>query len=277
MGLLTWLAIVIITVILWTIGFIIFVAVILFIINSGAYMVPPGEDLTQYGAPGIIPPGGVVTNCTDPNDITQSLAGRISHGAVQLLPDTNGARMEHMCFTPLMIILHSSAGYDNNSGADATYNTLAPYERMASCNMASDTGRAILMQPFYDTMVERSWCSNSWNDMGVSIEISGECSDSDYPCRRNNSSCQVGTDSYPYTFDVPGGSPTHPCPDENDITFSAVCEVMKQYNIPWCQIFTHDDVPNQSHTDPVGKAWVYNYFIPRLRDNCQVPANSQCR
>jgi murein DD-endopeptidase MepM/ murein hydrolase activator NlpD len=51
MGAIAWLATVIITVILWIIGFIVFVAVILFIINSGAYVVPPGEDLTIYGVP----------------------------------------------------------------------------------------------------------------------------------------------------------------------------------------------------------------------------------
>ena len=280
MGLLTWLAIVIVTVVLWTIGFIIFVAVILIIINSGAYMVPPGEDLTQYGAPGVIPPGGVVGSCSNfenPVDITNELAGRIQNGNVRLLPLDSGARPLNYCFTPLMVILHTSAGYDNDEGNDRVYEVLAPPERQASCNMASDTNDVILMQPFYETVAEMSWCSNSWNDMGVSIEISGECQDGTSPCRRSYSKCQVGTDSYPYIFSPPGGSPTHPCPDENDLTFSAVCEVMKQYNLPWCQIFTHDDVPNQSHTDPVGKAWVNNYFIPRLRDNCQVPANSQCR
>jgi hypothetical protein len=279
-GLLIWLLIQIIIVILWIIGFIVFVALVLFIINSGAYMVPPGEDLTQYGEPGIIPPGGVVGSCSNfdnPVDITNELAGRIQNGNVRLLPLDSGARPLNYCFTPLMVVLHTSAGYDNDEGNDRVYEVLAPPERQASCNMASDTNDVILMQPFYETVAEMSWCSNSWNDMGVSIEISGECQDGTSPCRRSYSKCQVGTDSYPYIFSPPGGSPTHPCPDENDLTFSAVCEVMKQYNIPWCQIFTHDDVPNQSHTDPVGKAWVNDYFIPRLRDNCQVPANSLCR
>ncbi len=281
LGFLAWLATVIITVLLWMIGFIVFVAIILFIINSGAYMVPPGKDLTTYGTgietPGNIPPGGILTNCTDPNDITQDLANRISNGSVYLLPNTNGARIQHLCFIPVMVILHTSGGYDNNTGNISVYNTLAPAQRQASCNMASDTDDVILMQPFYDTMVEESWCSNGWNYMGISIEISGECDDAWYPqpCMRNNSACQVGPDSYPYTFQPPGSSATHPCPNENNLTFSAVCEVMKQYNIPWCQVWTHDDVPNQGHTDPVGKGWV-TYFKQRLRSDCHVPADSQC-
>ena len=48
MAFFAWLATVIITILLWAAGFIAFVVIILFIINSGAYMVPPGEDLTQF-------------------------------------------------------------------------------------------------------------------------------------------------------------------------------------------------------------------------------------
>lgn len=36
-----------ITILLWTVGFTLFVIFVLFIINSGAYMVPPGENLTS--------------------------------------------------------------------------------------------------------------------------------------------------------------------------------------------------------------------------------------
>ena len=38
---------ILITILLWTIGFILFVVFVLFIINSGAYMVPPGENLSS--------------------------------------------------------------------------------------------------------------------------------------------------------------------------------------------------------------------------------------
>ena len=93
----------------------------------------------------------------------------------------------------------------------------------------------------------------------------------------NYSECQVGDDSYPYTFEAPGSTATHPCPNLSDLAYNALCEVMQQYNIPWCQVYTHDDVPDATHKDVVGKGWVNNYFIPRLRDNCNVPANSQCR
>lgn len=48
---LAWLASVIITILLWMAGFVAFVVIILFIINSGAYVLPQGDDLTIYGQP----------------------------------------------------------------------------------------------------------------------------------------------------------------------------------------------------------------------------------
>ena len=261
----------------WSVAFVMLVLVILFIINSGAYVVPPGQDLTIYGSPSEIPEGGTLSSCANyPDiDITSSLAARISGGSVRLLPDDNGARLYGTCFIPQMIILHSSAGYDNNQGNDRTYETLV--NRDVACQLATDTDDTILMQPFYESVVEVAWCANSWNDRGISIELAGECADGKNPCRRNYSECQVGDDSYPYTFEAPGSTATHPCPNLSDLAYNALCEVMQQYNIPWCQVYTHDDVPDATHKDVVGKGWVNNYFIPRLRDNCNVPANSQCR
>jgi hypothetical protein len=253
-------------------SFAILIALILFIINSGAYVVPPGGFGPQQGGPGAIipPPGGNVGSCIPADagaDITNQLAQRIQNGVVNLLPASNGAMVQNLCITPTMIILHSSSGYDNDNGNNAVYSTLV--SRNLACQLASDTNDVYLMQHFYENQVQFAWCANSWNTYGVSIEISGECQDSGGRlCARNYSACQVGNDSYPYIFSDP---PPHPCPNENDLTVSAVCEVMKQYHIPWTQIFTHDDVPNQSHTDPVGKAWVYNYFIPRVRNACPNP------
>lgn len=49
---LAWLASVIITILLWMAGFVAFVVIILFIINSGAYVLPQGDDLTTFGPSG---------------------------------------------------------------------------------------------------------------------------------------------------------------------------------------------------------------------------------
>lgn len=55
-GFFIWLATVIITVLVWMIGFVAFVVIILFIINSGAYMVPPGQILTEGEVGSIVGP-----------------------------------------------------------------------------------------------------------------------------------------------------------------------------------------------------------------------------
>jgi hypothetical protein len=240
----------------------ILVAIILFIINSGAYIVPPafrgppggGGEGTAAPCPG----GGI--------EITADIAGKITGGAVQLLPDSNGARASHYCITPTMIILHSSGGYDNATGADMTFGTLV--QRNLACQLATDTIKTLLMQPFYETQVEMAWCANSWDSFGVSIEISGECLGS--ACNPANSSCG------PYDNPIFNNPPPHPCDPETDNAVSAVCAVMNQYKIPWCQIYTHDDVPDAIHTDPEGKDWVYNYFIPKIKNLCPNDQGGLC-
>ena len=236
----------------------ILVAIILFIINSSAYIVPPAFWGGGGGTAAPCPDGGI--------EITADLAGKITGGAVQLLPDSNGARKSHFCITPTMIILHSSGGYDNATGADMTFGTLV--QRNLACQLATDTVKTLLMQPFYETQVEMAWCANSWDSFGVSIEISGECLGSS--CNPANSSCG------PYDNPVFNNPPPHPCDPETDNAASAVCAVMNQYKIPWCQIYTHDDVPDAIHADPTGKDWVYNYFIPKIKNICPNDQGGLC-
>lgn len=237
------------------------VALILFIINSGAYIVPPGGGFLQ---------GGIIEPCPEGGqEITSSLASKIQGGIVKLLPASNGARATHFCITPTMVILHSTSGYDNDEANDTTYSVLADRDR--ACQLATDTNDTYLMQPFYEKQVEMAWCANSWNAYGISIEIAGECSDGpDGKCSRTASACSP---NYPLTFSNP---PPHPCAPESDLALNAVCTVMKQYSIPWCQIYTHDDVPDATHTDPEGKDWVYNYFMARLKRECPSDPNNLC-
>lgn len=237
------------------------VALILFIINSGAYIVPPGGGFLQ---------GGIIEPCPEGGqEITSSLASKIQGGIVKLLPASNGARATHFCITPTMVILHSTSGYDNNEANDTTYGVLAGRDR--ACQLATDTNDTYLMQPFYEKQVEMAWCANSWNAYGISIEIAGECSDGPSgKCSRTASACSP---NYPLTFSNP---PPHPCAPESDLALNAVCSVMKQYSIPWCQVYTHDDVPDATHTDPEGKDWVYNYFMARLKRECPSDPSNLC-
>ena len=245
------------------------IVVVLFIINSGAYIVPQGGFGSRMSGPGPWPPGGSVNNC-DPElsgpDITNQLASRIRKGKVNLLPPSNGAMAQGLCITPTMIILHSSAGYDRHDGNNAVYSTLV--QNNSACQLATDTDDTWLMQRFYEKQVQLAWCANSWNSFSINIELSGECKDgSSGPCARNWSACQVGPDSYPYTFTAPPPRPHHPCGDETDLAVDALCVMMNQYNIPVSQIKTHDDVPDSSHGDPRGKDYV-QYLINRIRNKC---------
>lgn len=234
------------------------VAFILFMINSGAYIVPPGGPTLNGGLIGLCTTGGA--------DITSQMAGKMTGGQVLLLPPTNGARASGLCIIPTMIILHTSGGYDNATGANMTYNYIS--SKNLACQLATDTTKTLLMEPFYEKQVEMAWCANSWNAYGISIEISGECQGP--TCSTQYSACG------PYdnlTFSNP---PPHPCAPESDLAASAVCASMTQYKIPWCQIYTHDDVPDSTHGDPIGKDWVYKYFIPKIKSMCPNDPTNIC-
>lgn len=234
---------------------------IFYVINSGAYIVPPRVSTTIPG--GGPEPGGIVVPC-DPvkagADITNSLAQKIRNGIVRLLPITNGARQDNVCIVPTMIILHSSGGYDNDQGNDSTYSTLI--SRDLACQLTTDTNDTYLMQAFYEKQVEMAWCAGYWNTYGISIEISGECMG--VSCSKTASACEPKDD---LLFRDP---PPHPCPPESELAFDAVCKVMQQYKIPWTQVYTHAQVPFSGKGDVHGKEWVNNYFIPKLKNECLI-------
>lgn len=186
-------------------------------------------------------PGGIAGECPDGGEeITNELATKIPGGIVKLLPNTNGARSEtfRLCIKPTMMVIHWSGGYDNENGNDATYTTLV--ERDLACQYATDTNDVYLMQPFYETEVEMAWCANAWNTYSINNEVAG-----------NN-------------FTAP-----NPPPNETELqrAVTATCEIMKQYSIPWSQIYGHYQVPNSGKDDP-GEAFLLNEFIPRVRNEC---------
>ena len=232
------------------------VALILFIINSGAYVVPPGVIGTSIIH---IPPGGNLTKC-DPEktgtDITEQLASSIRNGSVYLLPNSLGSRKDGICMDPTMIILHTSSGYDNDDGNIRTYETLVA--RNVSCQLATDTNDTILMLNFFEKQVEFAWCADNLNAGGVSIEMAGEPDPGFGPFSK---CAPTGNQTF-----TPNGP--HPCLDEEDLAFDAICKTMQQYKIPWTQIFQHE-ASNGTHVDPNGDEWV-DKFITRFKNNCPV-------
>ena len=232
------------------------VALIMFIINSGAYMVPPapvGSAIIH------IPSGGNLTKCNPSEtgeDITHKLASSIRSGSVKYLPNSLGSRQDGICMTPTMIILHTSGGYDNDDGNVRTFETLV--QRNVSCQLATDTDDTIFMLSFFEKQVEFAWCADNLNAGGISTEMAGECQKSCAPI----SKCSPNM-SLTYTPNGP-----HPCTPLEDLSFDAVCKIMKQYKIPWSQVFQHE-ASSGTHTDPIGNEWV-DKFILRLKSNCSI-------
>ena len=242
------------------------VAFIMLVINNSAYVVPPtpvGKSIIH------IPPGGNMTKCNPEetgDDITEQLAGSITAGSVQLLPNSTASRQEGLCITPTMVVLHTSGGYDNDDGNTQTYNTLVQRQNEASCQMATDTNDTILMLNFFEKKVENAWCQDNLNAGGVGIEFAGECQGSG--CAQV-SKCSPNTN---LTF-TPNGP--HPCEPEEDLGFDAVCKVMQKYGIPWTQVFQHEQ-SSGTHTDPIGDEWS-DQFILRLKNNCTIKPNDELR
>ncbi len=214
------------------------VAIILFIINSGAYVTPYYSERSI--APGV---GGLVSNCLvsdeTGSDITNEFASRIKNGVVNLLPNTVWGRRDGICITPTMIVVHWSAGAnDDPDGNDKTYNTLIA--RNLSCHLATDTDDVYIMEKFFEKQVEFPACAGEWNTYSINNEVAG---------------------AY-FT-----ANPPPPNLDELEMAYDATCKAMGQYKIPWSQIYGHYQVPNSGKIDP-GKEFLEEVFIPEIRRRC---------
>lgn len=219
-----------------------------------------GTDLS--GLAGVCPEGG--------QEITAQLASQMQNGHEQFLPNTVTARSEdgRLCITPTTIVIHWSGGWDNDQGNDATYGTLI--QRNLACQLASDTNDTILMQPFYETQVEYPWCAGAWNIYSINNELAGgyipSPGDPEYGSVDIRFTDESGNPSRI-------GNPYKPSqtvfPEKSvvDHAVSAACAIMKQYNIPWTQIYGHYQVPNSGKPDP-GKEFLENWFIPRVKNEC---------
>lgn len=227
---------------------IIIVPIFMFIINSGAYLVPPSTT-TLIGRVPLIE-GGTAGLCSGEEDITERLATEVRGGVVNLLPNSLPARTDsnRLCIKPTMLVMHWSAGAnDNPEGNARTYETLV--RRGLACQLGTDTNDTWFMQPFYETEVEMAHCANSWNVYSISNEMAGV----------------AFTDS-----------PPPPNTSELELSYEVTCKVMEQYSIPWCQIFGHFDVPDSGgKTDP-GREFLYNLFVPEIRRRCPTDPTNIC-
>jgi len=213
------------------------------------------------GVAGVCPEGG--------EEITSKLARRMKDGIVRLLPNTLGARSDpgRLCITPTMIVIHWSGGWDNEDANDRTYDTLVT--RNLACQLGSDADDTTLMQPFYETQVEFPWCASAFNTFSINNEVGGG-----FVSTTRNPPVDIRfTDKKGHPSRLPPGNPYKPgqkiFPQKSvfDHAVDATCVIMKQYNIPWNQIYGHYHVPGSGAEDP-GKKFLETWFIPEVKKKC---------
>lgn len=184
------------------------------------------------------PPGP--STCPDSgSDITNQFASRVPGGNVRLLPSR--VRRTEECIIPTMLVIHWSAGSNNNpDGNNATYSTLS--SRGLACQFGTDTNNAEVWQALYQNQSEIPSCTAGWNDYSLSIEIAGA-----------------------YFTDDPGGPPP---PEQLNLTVGLACEALRQYNIPISQIRGHYELTPGKIDPGLDGAFLYNVFIPAVRARC---------
>ena len=79
--------------------------------------------------------------------------------------------------------------------------------------------------------------------------------------------------SFPLTPKWPEATLPHAAPPpsaENlDRAIASTCTMMKQYNIPWTQIFGHYQVDGMEEIkDDPGEEFLQEVFIPRVKQQC---------
>ena len=156
------------------------------------------------------------------------------------------------CITPTMIVLHWSAAWTN---ADATYNVLNT--RDLSCQFATDQYKQLQMLEFYQNKVEKASCvggtdelGRAYNDYAINFEMTGVY------FNETIRDADLGPDHYKRYKELVL---------ETDRAIATTCWLLKQYNIPKTQIFSHFELTpgkidaSQEYED---------YFIGRVQNEC---------
>jgi hypothetical protein len=267
------------------------------VLISVFYVHPTDVDPYRPGPPG----NGHVVKCNNEGeageDITAAFASTIQNASVDFLLLPNTVMTHGYCITPTMIILHSSAGYDNNDGAQAVLRyhnqrgTNGDWEDDVGCHFATDTDDTILMLHFYENQVQMAYCAGTFgNEHGIHIEMAGEISpgninmnyvECDPPVQPGPPNLSNPDDNLYFVGDPPdAANPSrsgHPCYNESELGFDAICKAMVQYQIPVSQVFQHKEMPAEDfpHSDVVSNDrggtrgdWVEDWFVPRLQTDC---------
>jgi len=171
-----------------------------------------------------------------------------------LVPDSEYKMLKRRqyCITPTMIVLHWSAAWTN---ADATYNVLNT--RNLSCQFATDQYKQLQMLEFYKDKVEKASCvggtdelGRAYNDYAINFEITGVYFNE---VIRN---ADLGPDYYKRYQELV---------TETNQAVATTCWLLKQYNIPKTQIFSHFELTpgkldaSQEYED---------YFLRRVQNEC---------
>lgn len=187
------------------------------------------------------PPPGQTANCPD-------------NSQKIMVPGTTYQHLNqyHYCIVPKMVVIHWSAAWTT---AQATFDVLNKRDR--SCQFATDANTSLQMLDFYQTKVRQGWCvGGSWNDVSISIEISGAYFD-DVIKEVPGKPGQYDLNEQHFRYET--------LKAETDRAMALTCWSLKQYNIPKTEIYGHYEL-NSGKID-AGKNYG-TYFKQRVLKEC---------
>jgi len=207
-------------------------------------------DYAEYGGgggpgggpgPGTEPGGGVYNLDCGEDAGSEIMIQAGSYPVVKKL--LTGPGRTGYCIFPTKIVIHWSGGWTNN---DVTYNVLV--ERGLSCQIGTDQDGSVQQwQQMWEKKAELAYCvGGNENNYSLNNEMVG-------------------------AYFIPPGTfslkPEEKAPSTDEIKSSvnSTCFMMKQYHIPYTQIFGHYQL-HPGKTDP-GVEFL-NYFINEVKKQC---------
>ncbi len=157
-------------------------------------------------------------------------------------------KAQNKCITPTMVVIHWSVGWINPETTLSVLN-----DRKLSCQFAIGKGRILQMQYLFSSSVERAECVAGYGNT-ISIEISGDSFDSIYK-----------NPSHPHYKELMGADGKGGSTKQ---ALNITCWALKQYNLPYSQVYAHWDLNPTNKTDP-GREY-FAYFHNRLKQECRL-------